>query len=374
MTNVRGDQICWGWDENNIGDHGDWSLAQTHYGQTLPAATPTVTATPTIIYPERPAIPAILAPQDNALVVSGNSVTFQWELLSYPVTYLIYVYNENGVRIADSGDIVGTSWQFTFPRSGVYYWSLSTLCNGCQSYFGGYSQPQTVFVDVEPTPTPSLTPTTAPPTPTPTPTTIPACLLSIGNGQLYTNQTAIILHASVPDAAEILLSNDRGFGGATWQPYAGTIAWQLPDPGQRVVSLLVYAQFRNQQGESLCSGLAISDDIIYDPLPPIVRIVSIDQIYASAAQSATTATGTVMITASDQTGGSGVAEMRIGTKADLVDSTWRNFTTSVQMEIPSNSPIYAQVRDRAGNLSAIAEFQQVTGTQIFLPIIQQSVP
>ncbi len=273
---------CPGWINADINLDGfvdivDWSMAQSNFGQTLPAATPTPTPTPRIDFPDKPAIPHVQSPSDLMSISSGENVAFQWDQLPYPVNYLIYIYDEDGLRIGDSGSISESTWRFKFEQSGVYYWSISSLCRGCQNYFSGYGHPLSIYVDVD-----TLTPE-------------PVCLISIGHGNLYTNRPLVSIHAEVSKAAEVKISNDRGFADATWQPYNEELDWTLRDPGQKIVTLLVYAQFRNKDGQLLCSGTALSDDIIYDPLPPSLHVESIRQTSLAEIQPATVNDGALKL-------------------------------------------------------------------------------
>ena len=49
-------------------------------------------------------IPHVQSPSDLMSISSGENVAFQWDQLPYPVNYLIYIYDEDGLRIWDSGE------------------------------------------------------------------------------------------------------------------------------------------------------------------------------------------------------------------------------------------------------------------------------
>ncbi len=496
LTNKRGDSICWGWDENNIGDHGDWPLVtvqikfsyqnecpprepslqspeegaqfwegdsvyvvwkdnddptsmyfttEVRYGGTTiaqkyrttersltvtklapgnytiqsqscsdlmcsswktrafsvrvnptatptwtptatdtatprPTTTPTFTATPspqpittstaTATFPTRSAIPSVISPQSELVVGVGEAVTFRWQPLSYPVEYLIYV-NRNGVRVTDSGGLRSNTWTYTFAEPGTYDWTISSLCLGCIEYFSGFSQTYIVYAGGAPpaTPTDTLAPS---PTSTATPTPEPECLISIEQGALFTGQPTVRIHAAVPNAAEAQLSNDGGFAGALWQPYASELTWTLSDPGQKIVTLLVYARFRDAASRPLCSNTALPDDIIYDPLPPTVRIESFTPIaYTNAANLSVGTPGLLTVVAEDQAGGSGVTAMRVGYQADLSTLPWVPFTAVTQVNDLTGKTIFVEVRDAVGNRSTTASWSVDPGSSLYLPLIKR---
>ena len=131
------------------------------------------------------------------------------------------------------GSISESTWRFKFEQSGVYYWSISSLCRGCQNYFGGYGHPLSIYVDVD-----TLTPE-------------PVCLIRSAMGTSIKSTSCIDPCRNIEKGKEVKISNDRGFADATWQPYNEELDWTLRDPGQKIVTLLVYAQFRNKDGQRL---------------------------------------------------------------------------------------------------------------------------
>ncbi|MFZ4657903.1 MAG: hypothetical protein ACOYNY_12890, partial [Caldilineaceae bacterium] len=489
LLNKRGDSTCWGWDENNIGDHGDWPLVtvqikfsyqnecpprepslqspeagaqfwegdsvyvvwkdnddptsmyfttEVRYGGSTiaqkyrttdrslvvtnlapgnytiqsqscsdlmcspwqtrsfsvrmnPTATPTATptplptftptaratatlppsatSTPTTVFPSRPAIPTRIAPQDEVVVDLGKAVTFQWQPLPYPVEYLIYM-NRNGTRVADSGGLRVNSWSYTFQEPGTYDWTIAALCLGCGEYFSGFSQKYILYVGGAPTATPTLPPLPSP-TVTPTPTHVASCTLSIGQGAVFTGLPAVQIQATVANAAQVQLSNDGGFTGAFWQPYADTINWTLSDPGQKIVTLLVYARFRDAAGNPLCNNSALTDDIVYDPLPPTVRIVAFAPTNRTNGSPTPPVAGVITLAAEDQAGGSGVAEMRFGYQADLSALAWVPFRDVTQLDHITGSTLFVEVRDGVGNRSATVSQQFDRRSLIYLPLIKR---
>ena len=131
-------------------------------------------------------------------------------------------------------------------------------------------------IDVIGGPTSPLTPTVPL-----TETVVPqpgSCAITINNGRLFTNQRAVTISSEVAGAQEMQLSNDGGFSGARWQPFAAVNGWTLSDPGMRLASLLVYARFR--AGDTIiCNWI---DDVLYDPLAPTVVVTQVGSVRTSA--------------------------------------------------------------------------------------------
>ena len=78
---------------------------------------------------------------------------------------------------------------------------------------------------------------------------LPPCSVSLNNAATYTGRLDVGLFSNTPQAAEMLVSNDGGFPGAVWQPYRTALPWTLSEPGERIVTLLIYAQFRDEGGD-----------------------------------------------------------------------------------------------------------------------------
>jgi hypothetical protein len=95
-------------------------------------------------------------------------------------------------------------------------------------------------------------------TPGTTDTTAPIGSVSINAGALTTSLLSSTLTLSATDAVgvtQMLVSNDAGFAGATWESYAGSKAWTLTS-GDGVKT--VYAQFKDATGNT---SVAVSDII-----------------------------------------------------------------------------------------------------------------
>lgn len=186
------------------------------------------------------------------------------------------------------------------------------------------------------------------------------CAISINNGAMFTGSLDVRVYSSTP-ADQIMLSSDAGFGGAYWQPYSPMIAWQMPSPGQRIVTLIVYARLR-QGGAPLCGGLSLSDDIIYDPLAPTTSFTFAPTgapapRQGPAQQRPLVQSGTLQlqIQAADQAGGSGVAEMQISTNPAFSGARWQPFAATAQVSAVTGQTVYVRTRDGAGNISNTAQ-------------------
>ena len=219
--------------------------------------------------------------------------------------------------------------------------------------------------------TPTPTATTGPGTPIATPTDAPtslACTVSMNNGAVFTGQRTVTIRANVPEADKVLLSNDGGFEQTTWQPYQAELTWTLSDPGQKIATLLIHARFRTASGQLLCSG-TLFDDIVYDPLPPTVQIVSFEPDVTATNATAQNASGILKVTATDQNNGSGVAEMQISHTPDFNTNIWQPFADSAQLAILEGDDIYVRVRDAVGNVSEPAILSLRRPFEIYLPMV-----
>ncbi|MCZ7572731.1 MAG: hypothetical protein M5U01_29595 [Ardenticatenaceae bacterium] len=204
--------------------------------------------------------------------------------------------------------------------------------------------------------TPTPTPTSGP---TPTPEPEPVCefpRISINDAALFTNDTGVTLSICAPRAVEMMVSNDGGFAGAQWEPYAERKAWTITSYGQYVLPRFVYAAFKDADGT--VHGTYF-DDIILDPNPPGGALAVGDSVPVPAALQAagadgsalqvaglrphvsrlgntvlpqpvallsTQADGSVDLYVSAQDDNSGVAEMQISAGGAFTDTTWEPYS------------------------------------------------
>ncbi|MFN8487977.1 MAG: right-handed parallel beta-helix repeat-containing protein [Caldilineaceae bacterium] len=190
----------------------------------------------------------------------------------------------------------------------------------------------------------------------PAPPPISGCVIAINDAALYTSNRVVNVRVNLTGAAQMQLSNDGSFIGATWQAYAPLTTWTLRDIGSRIATLLVYARFRDAAGALLCNGAPLIDDIIYDPLAPKVTGLAF-------------AAGQLQVTAEDQPGGSGITDLQVSAQADFAEAGWQPFVAALAWPAPSSGALYVRVRDGAGNESEPVSTTVQSASQIFLPFI-----
>jgi hypothetical protein len=195
------------------------------------------------------------------------------------------------------------------------------------------------------------------------------CAVSINNGAAFTGHLDVTIFSNMPGAAEQMVSNDAGFTGAQWQPYNSAVTWSVTDPGNRIVTLLVYARLRDTNGSLLCSGLTMNDDIIYDPLAPSINAVIVQPSQETALRMPASGGITLQISAADQQGGSGVADMQIGMDTNFTGARWQPLSATVQVTAQPSDKLYVRVRDAAGNRSDTVSVNVSGQHSIFLPTV-----
>jgi sugar lactone lactonase YvrE len=174
--------------------------------------------------------------------------------------------------------------------------------------------------------------------------------VTINNGALYTCKIAVQLTISArPYTAEMQVSNDGGFNGATWEPYSAHKAWEITRYRNQEITRLVYVRFRDADGN--VSSLYL-DDIILDTNAPHGHV-------SIAGQGAL-----LDLTATDDL--SGVDSMRVSAQPDLGDASWEPFSTQRAWDFSESPIVYVQFRDAAGNLSPTYATPSST---VFLPVV-----
>jgi hypothetical protein len=167
--------------------------------------------------------------------------------------------------------------------------------------------------------------------------------LSKDGGTLFTGSTNIDLHIYGPKyASEMLVSNEGSFVGASWQPYDWKQPWTITKLGAYTLARTVYAKFKLANGGE--SGV-FSDDIIYDPLDPVLSDASLHGggVGASAASKAT-----LRVKVNDR-GPSGLGRLEIKTSGPRKRVKSMNFKKSVR--VPLSKHMSVRVLDNAGNPS-----------------------
>ncbi|MBU0494701.1 MAG: M23 family metallopeptidase [Chloroflexi bacterium] len=211
-----------------------------------------------------------------------------------------------------------------------------------------------------------------PPPPPPSPPT-PACefyRLSINNGAPFTNRPAITLNLCGPDAVEMMLSNDEGFSGATWQPYTQAISWTLATSGAYVLPRFVYAQFRDSVGA--IHGIFF-DDIIYDPSAPdgqasfdVVNLLPGTQLRSESRPLQVVSKDTTDLFLSANDDSSGLAWIQVSEYLTLTKATWQPYSAIVPITLTGDDGVktlYVHFRDQAGNVSAPASTSFILDTE-----------
>ncbi len=184
-------------------------------------------------------------------------------------------------------------------------------------------------------------------------------LVSINRGALWVNNTVVTLIIGAPaGTTEMQVSNDGGFSDALWQPFDTRPSWTISGYGSYAIPRMVYVRTRGTDG---IASAPYSDDIIYDPVPPLGS-VSIESVGLGAVK--------VRLTATDPDHLSGVEAMRVGLADSFGQTSWEPFAPSKAIQlvsIPAGGVIVlAQFRDGAGNLSELA---RATRVWVFLPSI-----
>ncbi len=199
---------------------------------------------------------------------------------------------------------------------------------------------------------------------------------SINGGALFTKTPNVTLTLSAPaGTTQMQISNDGGFAGAAWEPFAGQKSWTITSVGETPMPRTVYVRYRtNGQVSGLYlddivldregphgsfhiddplagptvaaqapAGLERSSAVAYNLLLPFLTVRDIAGMRAVALQ----------LTAVDEI--SGVDSMRIGAHADLADAQTLDFAASTEWYIPRNgsTTLYVSFVDRAGNESPI---------------------
>jgi uncharacterized repeat protein (TIGR01451 family) len=212
----------------------------------------------------------------------------------------------------------------------------------------------------------------------------PGYLLTINEGANFTNSPEVDLRYSwnaVDGLSTIQFSNDGAFppGAETseWLPinsadpnYTG---WQLNTYNNYILPRTVYARFKDHSG--LIYG-PIQDDIIYDPVSPIildVRVNYLDQgsyYPANDLPAIPVLSATVIVTTMDEH--SGVDVIQLSHSASF--ESFENFSvsgtkTQVPWSLQPTGLVYVRAVDRAGNVSDVKMGQGTRDNSTYLPLI-----
>ena len=178
-------------------------------------------------------------------------------------------------------------------------------------------------------------------------------LVSINGGAVYTNSPAVVLTlAAKPGTTQMKLSNDGGFSGAVWEPYASRRAWTTNSYGTTVATVSVYAKFRDAGGAVVATPA--TDDIILDPNAPTPASGTAAPATVSAAASAPYASTTVTLDTRATDDRSGVRAMMVSNASSFTGAAWEPYAPSRPWPISTaaTTTVYLRFRDGAGNVSA----------------------
>ena len=205
-------------------------------------------------------------------------------------------------------------------------------------------------------------------------TTIQDFGITINNGDIYTNMTGVTLTLTAPPGTtQMIISNDGGFGGASWEPFVTTKPWTITSHEDNVIPRTVYAKFKTN---GQISG-QYQDDIVLDQTAPIgtIQIEAPSHITQSRRSTkhdtADNPTNTfyfpfvankyfpgrrlvtILLSATDDV--SGVDSMLLSNDGAFADARWQLYTTKLDWSVPDEgiTIVYVKYRDRAGNESQV---------------------
>lgn len=222
--------------------------------------------------------------------------------------------------------------------------------------------------------------------------------IHINDGAAFTNNLETTLSLCAPQASEMMVSNDPGFVGASWEPYARLRSWTLAADGDPASPLNVYVTFRESGGTVYEQYF---DNIVYDPNLPSGSLLVGDTLPVSQSLVASHVADTLRqpfradsMAYTDQVGptalaepipvlaastgeavtlyldsyddNSGVAEMQLSASLAFTDTVWQPFVAEVDWTPTGEDGIktvYARLKDSAGNVSAASEAAFVYDTE-----------
>lgn len=182
-------------------------------------------------------------------------------------------------------------------------------------------------------------------------TTSPTGSISINAGAPTTNSSSVTLTLSATDdidpsvSLQMMVSNDSGFSGASWESYATSKAWILVSG---IGAKTVYAKFRDS---SLNASGSYHDAItVVDTTAPTGSI-SIN----SGATSVNTSSVTLALSATDNFDAVGSLEMIVSNEFDFAGASWEAYNTSKAWTLISGTgarTVYAKFKDGNSNESS----------------------
>ena len=167
-------------------------------------------------------------------------------------------------------------------------------------------------------------------------------LILINDDLPYTNRSHVVLTLFVFDEnyQEMYITNDLTCeSGGEWMPFSKTKKWILSASNAQVS---VFAKFRNKEGEvSDC----VSDDIIYDSIPP--------EVSWSGAPSLLPEETYFEFVATDKLSGLGDTFCRVNVNHNVDCSVEESFIVAPLQLVKGENEIVVEVFDKAGNMSLL---------------------
>jgi|GEM_PF-1390832 len=175
-------------------------------------------------------------------------------------------------------------------------------------------------------------------------TVAPEFGLTINDNALFTNQVTVTLKIGAqPGTAQMQVSNEGNFAGATWEAYTASRTWQVTQYLSYVIPRLVYVRFKDVPGNISSTFL---DDVILDVTAPTGSVVITGTSFGIARRPRAV---TLTLSATDDV--SGVGTMMLSNRADFVGATWQAYSTSLSWTLDNNYTVYVRFKDNAGNIS-----------------------
>ncbi len=160
----------------------------------------------------------------------------------------------------------------------------------------------------------------------------PTGTISINGGAGYTTDSQVLLTLSAADGAagsgvaEMMVSNDSNFPGASYEPFSSTKIWTLKDPtvdGEKTV----YVKYRDAAGRTLTNTFE-SDTITLDRTAPSVAV-------SIAGGAEYTTTDAVLV---GVTGPTDAALIARGENIDCANATYTTFTPGAPLNVTLSPP------------------------------------
>lgn len=164
----------------------------------------------------------------------------------------------------------------------------------------------------------------------------------------WTNKTAVTLNLTCDgtgsDCSQVCLSNTPTC--TAWVSYADTQGWTVTTGNG---AKTVYAKFKDKAGNP--SSIQYSDTVLLDSTAPTGKVT----INNGSARTKDRLVS-ISFTATDNIGGSGVADMRYATTSSFAGADWQPYAPTGEIPlagIDGTKTVHAQFRDTAGKLSAV---------------------